>query len=484
MSQLKVNSIESLSGPTGTINIVGEIVVNGTPIAGSAGPAGADGATGATGPAGTGGISGSTVVYVSADSDPVTNGIALQNAYNEAKLLAQSTITSHTWNGEFWGNTYVSMEYGSFLQKSLAQLYSDGGSVPVACTANGAPAWYTWDGMSINMSSTIDMMTALPAGTYPIITNIITYTYSTLIIAPGYYQTDSTFVIDTERVNITSLSGEPDVFIYSPKPTTMMGGTPAWVSVTANNITVTGISTVLKFSSGMNEFNGNGQISLGDNLTYLTMKNCIGGDYSFGASGYVSGLTISGTFINCKVKGRYGFGSSSAILSGTFIDCVNTSYCGFGYNSCSLSGTFTNCKSTNENNNGGYGFGNYNGTLSGIFNNCSELGNAGFGVQDGILTGQFNNCSGNDYCFGGQNGNSGVFINCVAGVAGWSNPNVAGTFYHCIGGQSSWSTLNGGAVLIHCVIKQYSSSSFGTVSAMNGGRTRYCVDGYGMTNNQ
>jgi hypothetical protein len=487
MSLLRVNTIESLNGPQGTINMTGNLIVNGVPIAGATGNPGVTGATGATGDPGSGGISGSTVVYVSADSDPATNGAALQAGYEAAKLLTHSAVAPLTWEADIYGTSgQIFTSYGSFLQNTLEKMYTDGGSLPVSCVVAGSPAWYTYDGMGFAFSTTQDMMNPIASGNnVSITTNIYTYTYSTLIIAPGYYQMSSTFNIDTEGVNVTSLSGEPDVFIYWPQNYDMMTGTPSWVYVSANNVTITGISTVLEIPTGPQGLLGSGQIRLGDNLNKLTMKNCIGGDYSFGAGQNQNSFNISGTFINCKVKGSYGFGTNYALISGTFIDCENTSYYGFGYNGCSLSGTFINCKSTNLNGSGGYGFG-YGGILSGVFNNCSELGNAGFGQGTSTLSGTFNNCTGGDYCFGSSNNtsNSGVWINCVAGVSCWVGNNNSGTFYNCVGGPSSWTVLNPAAILNHCVIKPLSNTTFGTVDSMFGGRTRYCIDGYGMTNNQ
>ena len=51
-------------------------------------------------------------------------------------------------------------------------------------------------------------------------------------------------------------------------------------------------------------------------LDNLICEYCIGGNYSFGYDG-----TISGTFNNC-IGGEYSFGSYSGIISGTFNDCV------------------------------------------------------------------------------------------------------------------------------------------------------------------
>ena len=484
MSLIKVNNIESLNGAQGTINMTGNLVVNGMPISGQQGAQGAAGGDGAQGPQGAtpagGGISGSTVVYVSASADPVANGIALQAGYDAAKLLADSTITQRTWTGTGFGGFYVEgANYGSFLQRALVQLYYDNGSAPVSCTFDTTPAWYTWDGMSFSFSSTIDMMTAFPAGSYEITTDIITYTYSTLIVAPGYYQTPSTFLIDTDFVNITSLSGEPDVFIYSPEGYSMMFDTPSWIYITANNVTITGISTYLDFLDGMNFRNGNGQIEIGGNLTYLVMKNCIGGKRSFGNGYSVYTISLSGTFINCKVYGDYGFGSNACVLQGRYIDCEVYGSYGFGYNGCTLSGSFENCKSSDGS---GYGFGYSSGSLPGIFINCYEENNAGFGASSSTLSGTFYNCISGGYGFGSSSVNTGEFYNCVSGDGSFGSSTGA-KYYNCVAGAGSWGGSIDNSKLYHCVVRSgMMPGSYATVT--NGGRTFYCIDSAGNVNNQ
>ena len=488
MSLLKVNNIESLNGPTGTINMTGNLVVNGMPISGSTG---ATGAPGPTGPEGAGGISGSILVYVSADSDPATNGLALQAAYTAAKALATSTSNATTNSITFDGmSVYMSLGYDTLLQAALIQSFSYGGnSSPIAITINGTAAYYSYDGMSIKMSRTDDMMTPVEMGTWDVIINIRVYTESTLIIAPGYYQTNSTFNIDSDFVNITSLSGNPDVFIYNLLPA-VSGYTVPAIYVTANYTTITGLSTDLSHPMasvmpGMYDTvnNAPAPIALGSNLYFLVMKNCRGGKYSFGEAPTMMpiGIVINGTFINCTVKNDYGFGWGNAAISGRFKDCTSEGYYGFGYNNCTLSGTFENCKSL-----GGYAFGAYGGILSGVFINCSEQGNSGFGVGNSTISGTFNNCRAGDYSFGQSNDaiNNGVWINCVGGASCWTGTSNSGAYYNCVGGASSWTVLNLAAILNHCVIKAGSNTSFGTVDSMSGGRTRYCVDGFGMTNNQ
>lgn len=60
MSTLQVNNIQSLEGATGSINIVGNIIANGMPIAGATGATGEQGPIGATGSQGATGDTGAT----------------------------------------------------------------------------------------------------------------------------------------------------------------------------------------------------------------------------------------------------------------------------------------------------------------------------------------------------------------------------------------------------------------------------------------
>lgn len=482
MSLLKVNNIESLTGPTGAINITGNLIVNGMPIAGASG---AIGSPGPTGPEGAGGISGSTLVYVSADSDPATNGLGLQAAYNTAKALATSTLNTSTNSLDFYGmGVYMNIGYSTFLQAALIQtFYYGGNSSPIAILVNGTTAYYSWDGMSIKMSRTYDMMTPVEIGTWDVVIDIRVYTESTLIIAPGYYEMDSTFNIDSDNVNITSLSGNPDVFIYNLLPAVNNYSVPT-VYVTSNFITITGLSTDLSHLADSPSMPGMyttvnqnpGIIALGSNLNFLVMKNCRGGGYSFGEAPQTPvGIVISGTFINCVVNGYYGFGHSNAIMSGTWIDCSVASGGGqgFGYNACTLSGTFIRCKSV------GYGFG-YNGSyLTGVFIDCEgtsqEFANTGSSIS-GTLYG----CRVGGYGFG-YNGNiTGEFYNCISGDYGFrANFNQQnGIFYHCSTGIESWGYISAYSRLVYCTTK----GSFPTVTS--GGKTIYCVDGGFYTNNQ
>jgi hypothetical protein len=255
----------------------------------------------------------------------------------------------------------------------------------------------------------------------------------TVIAAPGNYDfEDTTFVMDTEYIDLVSLDGNSSVVLNA---TSWYG-----IFVNANDVFVKGISV------------GSKGFFLGSNLNLLKIENCKGGDHSFKGND-----DTSGTFINCK-GGDVSFGSWTAvpgIASGVFIDCVGGAY-SFG---SSLSG----------------------GEASGTFINC--IGGAGsFGFY-GYASGDFTNCIGDGSCFAGQGIASGTFNYCIAGLESFGSGNLAsGIFTNCVGGEGSFTGGAYGGALTGKLYYCRTSGFFNTVSS--GGRTYYCVDGSGNTNNQ
>ena len=202
------------------------------------------------------------------------------------------------------------------------------------------------------------------------------------------------------------------------------------VSLTGNadvildGINVTANNVYLKgLNSGTNFF------IISSSLNLLKCENCIGGAYSWGNENII----ISGTFINC-IGGDYSFGGNGGIASGTFTNCKGSDS-SFGGNTGTASGVFTNCIGS------GYSFGN-GGIASGTFIDCIG-GDGSFGGNGGTASGTFTNCKGSDYSFGN-------------------------------GGE-----LSATARLYYCRLIE---GEFPLVEL--GGRTYYCVDGNGNTNNQ
>jgi hypothetical protein len=117
--------------------------------------------------------------------------------------------------------------------------------------------------------------------------------------------------------------------------------------------------------------------------------------------------------------------------------------------------------------------------VSGKFTNCIG-GDYSFYYR---TSGVFTNCIGGNYSFG-RSFASGTFNNCIAGIDSFGTYSVAsGTFNNCVGGIRSFGGGGGDGILTgklyYC---RLTSGTFITVS--NGGRTYYCVDGNGNTNNQ
>ncbi len=364
----------------------------------------------------------------------------------------------------------------------------------------------------------------------------------TLLVAPGYYTFASNFVMDTQFIDVVSITGNPDVIFDG-------AGT---ISITASDVFVKGIDVTTK------------NFTLSTNLSSLVCENCIGGDNSFagllsasglfknctggvnafggGVTGIASGTfdkctggassfggfggTADGVFTNCT-GGQYGFAGGGGIANGTFDGCISFNYSFGGGGAGVASGNFYNCRGLAESFGGGS-----SGASSGVFSNCTGT-RASFG-GDGIASGTYTNCTGGDDSFGGgdSGGNvaSGAFYNCVgainafgggdnnggnasgvfhnctglsgcfgggdtgigsgdfyscfAGSESFGNTQCTGYFSYCVGGSASFgnnSNLTGVLTgkLYWC---RLTSGTFQTVSS--GGRTIYCIDGNDNTNNQ
>lgn len=265
----------------------------------------------------------------------------------------------------------------------------------------------------------------------------------TIIVGAGYYEFASNFTLDTEFIDIVSLSGKTDVILNGV-------GT---IVISTDNIKINGISVLTKSFS----------LTL-TNASNVVCENCVGGNNSFGSGTII----ISGTFINCT-GGNFSF-AGSGTASGTFVNCVggNSSFGGFGGNA---SGTFTNCVG------GQFSFGN-SGTASGTFTNCVGA-QYSFGTSGSTAGGTFINCIGFDDSFGGGSGGTsdGTFINCKGGensFGGSSDGSAVskGDYNKCIGGNNSF----GGSGLADGLYKYCvgESGSFGKIAS---GTFTDCIGG-------
>jgi hypothetical protein len=193
-----------------------------------------------------------------------------------------------------------------------------------------------------------------------------------VLVAPGKYQFTSDFILDTQYIDIVSLTGEKDVYLI---------GTGS-ISVTANDVYVRGIDV------------GNNNFEIATNLNLLKVKNCKGGDESFGGTPdplpgnpASPGITVAGTFIDCE-GGNYSFGGNGSAY-GTFINCIGGST-SFG-NMCN--GTFTNCVAGDES----FAFGGdiEGGTMENCVGGADSFAPVGFIKVDATLK----NCTGGSNSF-------------------------------------------------------------------------------------
>ena len=249
----------------------------------------------------------------------------------------------------------------------------------------------------------------------------------TVVISPGNYYLSTALTLDTQYIDIVSLTGNSDVIILSDTLTLV-------VDIKANNILVKGLRT----SKTINV--------TGDNLNFLVVEKCIAGANSFG---YSTPVILSGTFIDCEALS--GFGGIVTNTNGTFIRCKLTGSGNNGFGRWSdASGIFTDCQTVS----GSFGYG---GTLgaTGTFRRCISIGGASFQKA----AGNFYNCEGyGNVSFSGPSGN---LYNCIA-----SNNGGNSAFYPPITGKLMWC--------------RYIDGAFPTVST--GGKVYYGIDINGQNN--
>jgi hypothetical protein len=209
-----------------------------------------------------------------------------------------------------------------------------------------------------------------------------------IVCAPGKYEfpIGSPFTMDTEFIDLVSLTGGMDVIIYvytdplNPEP---INADLTNFLVTTDDVLVRGVDASRKRAvtgKGL-VFDIPGKFRISTGLDRLRVERCKGGAESFGR-----GVTASGTFVDC-VGGVYSFGASfmtslDGVASGTFIDCVGGDA---SFGGGIASGTFTRCT-------GGYqSFGFWE--ASGIFTDCVGGNNSFGGAPGGVgLTGKLYYC--------------------------------------------------------------------------------------------
>jgi hypothetical protein len=321
--------------------------------------------------------------------------------------MSQYTFTTREYGPNAKGTTltWEDLDYSLlFLSESINETLS--GTNYKFVTANGTP---TENAFSLS-SSYVEAKATSPTSA----------SRFALLTPPGSYKFDTNFILDTEYIDIVSITGERDIFITG-------SGT---ISVAANDIYLKGIDV------GTKNFNIAGLNLYVDSWPKLKVKNCKGGDYSFGgiptpASGspVSPGITVGGTFVDCE-GGNYSFAGNGQAY-GTFINCIG----GNGSFGTYCDGTFTNCIA------GNYSFAFPNDIEGGTFIDCTA-GHHSFASIGTIDTNAIlRNCAGGvDSFASGVNPILGLLYGCRN-----NDPNGVGNFT-----QSLLNIQNSGSI-ISCI---------------------------------
>ena len=259
-----------------------------------------------------------------------------------------------------------------------------------------------------------------------------------ILLSPGYYTfneaVDGAFTVNTSFIDFESLSGVPDVYFSSMQILS--------TGATGINVRMSGIDT------SRNSYYGHGAFAIaaqGGSAESLYIKDCVGGQYSFGS--YSS--SIKGTFDSCAAGANsFGYTSNTAPIGVVSATSGNIDFYG----------TFKNCSA------GNYSFLSSQATVTayisnyGTITNCTS-GNYSFcySVLNSQNVGTISNCSSGTYSFcSGYNlassvadaVNSGVINNCTAGINSFASivsvtSNGAlnqGTISNCSAGNASFAS--------------------------------------------
>ena len=248
-----------------------------------------------------------------------------------------------------------------------------------------------------------------------------------IVIAPGRYYVsfspNGRLDIDTQYVDIISLTGERDVFIEGN------------INITANDVLIRGLYSTY-------------DIYVDSNLSALRMENCLAYNLAKGNVNLDNDVNISGTFIDCEAQNN-GFATDvGGTASGTFINCK--AFTGFGSSDGNASGVFTNCTTSG----GGFAFSQSDdyGIADGTFTNCvspyESFGGGDFGSAPGVFT----NCVGGNGSFAGYQSGPGTFSGTIEGklyycrlTDGEFAPTSGnGKLHYCIDGNGNEVTSGGG----------------------------------------
>jgi len=224
-----------------------------------------------------------------------------------------------------------------------------------------------------------------------------------VLLGPGKYEFINNFIIDTPYIDVVSLTGDRDIYF-----------TGSTIEISADNVYVRGIDV------------GTSNFIITSSFPGVIIKNCKGGDESFGGDSTTSSSYVIGsTFIDCE-GGDYSFAGGAGFAFGTFINCIG----------------------------GDFSFGQY---CDGTFTNCVG-GNNSFAWQGDIDGGLIENCTGGANSFASIN-----------------NLEFGAILRNCIGGGGSF--MNGG-IYIEGLLQgcKLTSGNFNLQIVANAGGIRECVN--------
>lgn len=317
--------------------------------------------------------------------------------------MSQYTFSTREYGPNAKGETltWEDLDYSLlFLSESINEVSSTplSGSNYTFVEASGTP---TENGLALSASYAA-------AKTFPLSS---TNRFS-ILAGTGKYEFASDFMVDTDYIDIISLTGDRDVLITGNNT----------ISVTATDAYLRGIDV------------GTKNFTIADDLPLLKITNCKGGDLSFGGTPDpapgdppLTQILVNGTFINCE-GGEFSF-AGNGIASGRFENCTGGDS-SFGYDI--IGGTFINCTG------GDFSFGGGEADIDGYFENCTG-GEGSFTITGTILDGTIlKECTGDLYSFASAGFIEGNLYNCrlTSGTFNTLNVQGNGAIVLCIDGNN------------------------------------------------
>lgn len=378
--------------------------------------------------------SGSLVV----DTDVVTTAISADIANIGSINIIEDTITADTTLGadEYASNQDI-VKIGSNL-KILGSIY---GSKYIFVQGAGTPAEN-----GLKLLAAYDYAKELRLDTPATGSN----DRFTVVVSPGDYYLEEKLLIDTDNIDVVSLTGQADVIIKTPyvENRAEYGGgdyrtTPVHVNE-VENVTVRGINV------GINA------MLVRTLVDSVLIENCVGGENSFTIGGYNNWpaqqeqIYIKGTFKNC-IAGDYSYAYFSNRSACKFINCTGGNN-SFGYFCLYDESEYIDCKGGNLSFSSQHGeYGSRTTYIYGATYTRCTAGNRSFGHFAASINSSttFTDCVGTQNCFGSNaTSNSGYYLRCKAeSIATNSIGGVqtAGTWKDCVAtGGSSWTNIVGG----------------------------------------